>query len=247
MGVTLSILLLYLILMPVFLGDNPSLQEILTNFCRFKDKKKRLTLKENLHFYAELPTLLKAHGNSVKIDPTEDFRHANKFYVLTDKQELVHIVTGNKILHSFGNMWRSQNTIIFKGSSGIFWVFLPVSDVLTDICGRLMGESIVKASLNGTFGEFYAMRLPVSIGGVPRAFRTRNDRGLNPIDTEMYPWMGWERFIDSPPMGSSVDFCSVIIFTRQAAPNSPVRSKIITYSNTSANIDVAPGSLATNI
>ena len=197
-AIDFAIMFLYLILMPVFLGDNPSLQEILTNFCSFKD---------NPHFYEKLPTLLKAHRNSVKIDPTEDFRHASKFYVLTDKQELVHIVTGNKILHSFGNLWRSENTIIFEGSGGIFWGFPPFSDVLTDICGRLMGGSIVKASLNGTFGEFYAMRLPVSIGGVPRAFRTRNDRGLHPINTEMYPWIGWERFIDSPPLTSNGQFC----------------------------------------
>ena len=109
--------------MPEVLSDSPSLQEILGNFSRFKDKRKRLTLVENPHFYAELPALLKVHGDNVKIDPTEDFRHANKFYVLTDKQELVHIMTGNKVLHSFGNLWRSENTIIFKGSG----VFLGVS------------------------------------------------------------------------------------------------------------------------
>ena len=122
MGATLSILLLYLILVPEFLGDSPSIQEILWNFFRYEDKN-CLTLKENPHFYAKLPTLLKAHGERVKIDSTEDFRHANKFYVLTDKQELVHIMTGNKVLHSFGNLWRSENTIIFKGSG----VFLGVS------------------------------------------------------------------------------------------------------------------------
>ena len=109
--------------------------------------------------------------------------------------------------------------------------FPPVSDVLTDICGRLMGESIVKASLKGAFSEIYAMRLPVSTGGVPRGFRTRNDRGLQPINTELYPWTGWDRFIDGPPMDSSVDFCSVCILIKQATPNSPVRSNVITYSN----------------
>ena len=108
--------------MPEVLGENPSLQEILWNFSCFDDKKKCLTLKDSPLFYAELPTLLKAHGDSVKIEPTEDFRHADKFYVLTDKQETVvpvHIMTGNKILHFFDNFWRSENTIIFKGS-GIF-------------------------------------------------------------------------------------------------------------------------------
>ena len=79
-----------------------------------------MTLKENPHFYANLPTLLKAHGDNVKVDPTEDFQQADKFYVLTDRQEPVHIMSGNKILHSFGNMWRYENTIIFKGSGNLF-------------------------------------------------------------------------------------------------------------------------------
>ena len=248
MGATLSILLLYLILVPVTLFKSPSVQEILHEFSLLKGKKGHLTLKDNPHFYAELPTLLKAHGGSVKIDPTEDFSHADKFYVLTDKQELVHIMTDNKILHSFGNLWRSGNAIIFKGS-GIFLGFPSVSDVLTDICGRLMGESIVEASLRGTFGECYATRLVVSAGSVSRASGTRNDRGLHPIGTEMYPWTGWDRFVDSPPMNSSVDFCSVCIFTKQVAPNSPVRNVItyITAPAQSADIDIVPGPLATNV
>ena len=114
MGVTLSILLLYLILVPAYFDDNSSLQEMLWNFHCLKDEK-HLTLKDSPHFYAELPALLKAHGGSLKIDPTEDFRHARNFYVLTDKQQIIHIMTGNKILHSFGNLWRYKNTIIFKG------------------------------------------------------------------------------------------------------------------------------------
>ena len=110
--------------MPEVLGKNPSLQEILWNFCCIEDKKKRLTLEENPHFYAELPALLEAHADSVKINPTEDFRHADKFYVLTDK-ELIHIMTDYKILHSFGNLWRSENTIILKGS-GVFFFGFPL-------------------------------------------------------------------------------------------------------------------------
>ena len=122
-GATLSILLMYLILVPVMLSDSPNIQEILRDFSFFMGKKGHLTLKDNPHFYANLPRLLKAHGDSVKIDPTEDFRHGDKFYVLTDKHKPVHILTGNKVLYSFGNLWRSENTIILKGSG----VFLRVS------------------------------------------------------------------------------------------------------------------------
>ena len=249
-------LLLYLIFIPEELSDSSSLQEILWNFCHSKDKKKRLSLKENAHFYTELPTLLKSHGDSVKIDPTEDFRHADNFYVLIDRPQRVHIMTGNKILHSFGNLWRSENTIIFKGS-GIFFfafVFPPVSDLSTEICGRLMGESIVNASLRGTYSEFYVKMLPVSrfSTGVPNASGTRNHRRLQPIETELYPmdpWTGWEHFIDSPPVDtsdSSVDFC-FCVFTERATPgpNSPVRSNVITYAST--DIDVVAGPLSTNV
>ena len=106
-----------------------------------------------------------------------------------------------------------------------------------------MGESIVETSLRGAFSEFYVTRLPVSTG-VSRALRNRNERGLQPIDTELYSWTGWDRFIDSPPMDSSFNFCSVCVFT---TPVTPVRSEVITYLTTSANIDLAPGPFAANI
>ena len=223
-------LLLYLIVVPEICSDNSSFQDILWNFCRLNDKKKRLTLKENPHFYAGLPTLLMALGDGVEIDPTEDFQHEDVFYVLTDKQEPVHIMTNNKILHSFGNLWRSENGIILKGLSIFF--FPPVSDFLTDICGRLRGEGIVKASLRGTYYGFYTrfhIERPLVSTSVPKASGTRNHHQLQPIVTELYPWTGWECFIDSPPMDSCVDFCSVCIFTKQVAPSSPVSGNIVTH------------------
>ena len=114
------ILLLYLIFVPVLDQDRLSHSEILWHLRYSKYKTDRVTLKENPHFYTSLPTLLKAHGDSIKIDPTEDFQQADTFYVLTDRQEPVHIMTGNKILHSFGNLWCYNNTIIFKGSAILF-------------------------------------------------------------------------------------------------------------------------------
>ena len=212
------------------LSDSPSVQEILRDFSLFKGERGHLTLKDNPHFYADLPKLLKAHGDSIKIDPTEDFRHANTFYVLTDKrevQEFVHIMTGNKILHSFGNLWRSENGIILKGS-GIFFSS-PVSDVLTDICGRLRGESIVKASLRGMYSRFYIKTLPVSTSD-SRVFRTQNDRGLQPIITDLYPLStSWKYFTSSRPMNIPPGFC-ICVFTEQVGPRRPVRRNIITFN-----------------
>jgi hypothetical protein len=113
----------YLIYVTVRLNRSPSIQEIIWNFNCLEDEKQRLNLKDNPHFYAELPTSSEAYGDSVQIDPTEDFRHANEFYVLTDKPELVHIKTG-QVSQFFGNFWCPQNAIIFKGL-GVFF-FIPL-------------------------------------------------------------------------------------------------------------------------
>ena len=108
--------------MPEVLRDSPSLQEILWNFSRFRDEKYRLALRENPHFYEELPTSPEAYGNSVEIYPTEDFRRADNFYVLTDKPEPVHIVT-DQVSQSFGDIWCPQNAIIFKGLGILLFFF----------------------------------------------------------------------------------------------------------------------------
>ena len=105
----------YLIYVPVMLSVSPSLQEILWNFGRFKDEKHRLTLGENPHFYTELSTSPEAYGHSLKIDPTEDFQHTNEFFVLTDKPDLVNIMT-DRDLQPFSNFWCPKDAIIFKGS-----------------------------------------------------------------------------------------------------------------------------------
>ena len=126
MGATLSTPLPVLYLTPVLevLSNSPSLQEILWNFSRFKDEKYRLALRENPHFYAELPTSPEAYGNSVEIYPTEDFRHLDNIYVLIDKPQHVHIMT-DQVSQSFGNIWCPQNAIVLKGLS-ILFLFFPL-------------------------------------------------------------------------------------------------------------------------
>jgi hypothetical protein len=120
------------------LSKSPSLQEILWNFSRFKDKKQCLTLRDNPHFYAKLPISLDAYGPSLKIDPTEDFQHGNEFYVLTDRLEPLYIMT-SQVSQSLGNFWHPNNAIIFKGL-GILSLFSMV----------LMS---CKASVRGSGGE----------------------------------------------------------------------------------------------
>ena len=110
--------------MPEVLSNNPSIEEILWNFSHFKDEKQCLTLRENPQFYEELPTSPEAYSDSIQIDPTEDFRHSNKFYVLIDKAELVYIMTDrDQVSQSFGNFWRLNNAIIFKGLGVLFYLF----------------------------------------------------------------------------------------------------------------------------
>ena len=103
------------------LSDSSSLQEILWNFCRLKDEKERLTLRDNPHFYAELPTSPEAYGDSVQIDPATDFRSASMFYVLTDKPKLAYIMTNRPDLQFFSNFWCPKDAFIFKGLGVLFF------------------------------------------------------------------------------------------------------------------------------
>ena len=226
------------------LSENPSLQEVLWNFSRVKyNLKERLTLQENPHFYAGLPKSFKGYGASLKIDPTEDFQQAKEFYVLTDKPEMVHIMT-EQISRSFGNFWCPGTSIIFKGPC-VLSCFLPfVSDVFLDIYGTLTGEEIVISSLKDTYCGF-CERLPVStVAGAPT-----NSRGLQPIITEGCSLMSWKCSSGCLSMHSSVDD-GLRICTGRAAPDIPVRCEVITYHLTSTsakNVDIAPGPLTTDI
>jgi hypothetical protein len=130
------------------------LQEILWNFCRLKDKEKRLALKENPHFYAHLPTSSQAYGGGFKIDPVKDFRHVDRFYVLTDRPSLVYIKT-DQYSRCFGNFWCPNGAIIFKCLQVLFLLSqTPFSDVLSDLSGRLERETIIKTSLESTNWRF---------------------------------------------------------------------------------------------
>ena len=173
----------------------------------------------------------------------------------------------------------------FQRYESLVFVFPPVSDILPDICGRLRGESIVRASLRGAYcgfckrapvstvprspwsrrglqriitqksrkgwgrligclrGTYYRFCKPAPVFTVPRS--SRNRRGLQPIITQE-PWMGWECLVDCLPMNSSVDF-GLCVCTGRTAPDSPVRCDVIAYLTSSANVDIAPGPLATNV
>ena len=102
--------------MPEELGESSGLKEILWNFSRYKEEK-RLTLKQNPHFYKVLPTLAEKYGGKFRTDPIETFQH-EKISVLTDNAGptgRVFLET-TKETRAFGNVWVPKDAIIFKGS-----------------------------------------------------------------------------------------------------------------------------------
>jgi hypothetical protein len=249
-GATLSISLPASNSVPEVVGDNPSLQEILWNFNRFKDSKKCLTLRENPHFYAKLPTLSDAYGSNFRLSHTEDFRYANEFYVLTDRPRPVHILADG-VLKTFGNFWCPENAVIFQCLSILFYFIFYVFDVLSDIDGGLAGESIIKTYHDHRDRScklcMTLWRRESTVPGIHRAWQQIIARGCSQMaprgcligDSQM---VFQECLIDYPrivprkcltdyfPTNDPVMF-GVCICTRQgaAAPNIPVRCDIITY------------------
>ncbi|KAI0288281.1 hypothetical protein BC826DRAFT_1107873 [Russula brevipes] len=114
------------------LGKRSSLAaEVLWNFSRCKDEKKRLTLKQNPHFYAALPKRKEAYGGEFRREPIEQFTNQSKIYVLIDRPGRIYIHT-DQYTRAFGNFWVVNEAIIFK-----------------NVCGKLEGESIVGVSIQG--------------------------------------------------------------------------------------------------
>ena len=204
--------------MPEVVNENPSLAEILWNFSRFKDER-RLTLKQNPHFYTHLPTSPDAYGGRFEMKPTEEFQHADKFYVLTDRQGLAFLKT-DQHTRCFGNFWCPNGAIIFKGGHILFcfvFLFFPVPDILPDLSGRLVGESIIKASLETKHWQFCT---PPSVSVTPILSTVANDRGCPPILIMECPCENWIRQIDGLPGSSDID---LTICAGRVPPDNPVR------------------------
>ena len=105
-----------LTLIPEVLSKRSDLKEVLWNFSRFKDARKRLTLKQNPHFYKRLPTLPHLYGSKFRAEPINTFQH-EMISVLTDNPDAVgrvYMDIGQR-RRAFGNVWILSNAIIFKG------------------------------------------------------------------------------------------------------------------------------------
>lgn len=122
---------LILFFVPEVLGKSSNISEVLWNFSRYKGNK-RLTLKQNPHFYRDLP---RRYEDDFESNPIEEFLDAlgdfkggsldkpkPKISVLTDRQGRIYLGSGRDP-RAFGNVWCPQNAIIFKGSSFTFSTF----------------------------------------------------------------------------------------------------------------------------
>lgn len=103
---------------PVVLSESSNFNDIFWNFSLFKGER-RLTLKDNPHFYEMLPTSPDKYEGDFRMDPMETFLSHHKIIsVLTDSPR----VAGRMILETaeetrfFGNIWVPKEGIIFKGS-----------------------------------------------------------------------------------------------------------------------------------
>lgn len=113
--------------MPEVLGKSSNVAEILWNFNRCKGEK-RITLKQNPHFYNGLPRKKEAYGDDFRNDPMESFLDTPEVYVLTDRPSRVYLQSGQDA-RAFGNVWLPNDAIIFKGT----WLLLQTWPLSTSL------------------------------------------------------------------------------------------------------------------
>ena len=158
-----------------------------------------------------------AYAGGFEMEPTEDFGCADKFYVLTDRQGLAYF-EADQYTRCFGNFWCPNSAIIFKGEHllYLYFLFFLVSDMLPDLRGRLVGETVIKASLKTKHWQF-CTRPPVSAS--PILSTVTNGRTCIPILTMECPCENWIRQMDGLPDSDDI---KLIVCARRAAPTSPV-------------------------
>ncbi|KAH9033803.1 hypothetical protein EDB85DRAFT_1950035, partial [Lactarius pseudohatsudake] len=115
------------------IGKETSVDEVLWNFSRLKGRK-RITLKQNPHFYKGLPRSALGYSDEFITEPIQNFWDVSgeDIWILTDERSRVFLET-DEMTRAFGNFWVPHEAIIFK-----------------DISGRLVGEGIVGKDIRGT-------------------------------------------------------------------------------------------------
>ena len=79
-------------------------------------------MQQNPHFYLDLPTTKDAYGAGFFKDSTKEFKFKGNdtVYVLVDKPDLSRVyLEAEKRKRIFGNVWRPNDVMIFKGEPNI--------------------------------------------------------------------------------------------------------------------------------
>ncbi len=128
---------------------NSLLPEILLNFSRFKGKR-RLTLAQNPHFYGDLPTSDSPTRYVAGFNSHPTDCYTGTIYVVTNNSRRVFLEFG-ETRQAFDNVSVANNTLIFKGwfRGFLFFFFPPLTNIISDISGKLQGEAIVGGVVGG--------------------------------------------------------------------------------------------------
>lgn len=94
--------------------------EIIWNFSRYTDDR-RIPLRQNPHFYLDLPTTFSSFKADFVKDATKafQFKRNDTVYVLVDKPDLGRIYVEAEKRHIFGNVWKPNDVLIFKGEPDV--------------------------------------------------------------------------------------------------------------------------------
>jgi hypothetical protein len=114
---------------------------ILWYFSHLKDES-RLTLAQNPHFYEVLPKSSTKYGPKFRTQPTKNYQ--GTICVLKNNERRVFLELGQN-QRTFDNIWRSNNAFILKGLCRV--PFLAITDVFSDVVGKIEGEDIVGDSI----------------------------------------------------------------------------------------------------
>lgn len=127
------------------LDINTDIPAVLWIFSRFsKTDNRRITLKNNPHFYVEMPKAPSSFNATFRLEPLKalNLNQSNTIYVIIDRTSRIFLEYG-KINRTFGNIWRPDKTVILKG--GFLWPFEQVSLTfrVLDIAGLLEAADVI--------------------------------------------------------------------------------------------------------
>ncbi|KAH9058138.1 hypothetical protein EDB87DRAFT_954125 [Lactarius vividus] len=181
--------------------------EILWNFSRLTDERRRIPLRQNPHFYHHLPTSGDAYRAEFFMEPMKDFVLQNDtIYVLVDKSSLGRIyLEAQARKRIFGNVWmpKPNDVMIFK-----------------DIRGKLQGEQLVGNDIRSHQELFWRDELDISL----------MDSSTIPRELPKLPWtpvtdiQDWKVLIQEKTLHStktSVRICVGPVVTNDKVPCVP--------------------------